>query len=142
FLRLLRAQGIEQVIDVRRFPVSHRFPHFSRQVLEDSLRRKGIRYRFLGRELGGYRSGGYETYRATEAYRTALERLQTLAAERPSVIICAERFPWRCHRRHLAEDLSRLGWRVIHILDEKRLWEPSGGDIPGDNEKGPGRCSP
>jgi uncharacterized protein (DUF488 family) len=41
-----------------------------------------------------------------------------------SVIICAERFPWKCHRRWIARELSKGGWKVIHIIDKGKEWIP------------------
>jgi uncharacterized protein (DUF488 family) len=40
------------------------------------------------------------------------------------MILCAERFPGRCHRRYIADQLERDGVEVIHILDENRIWQP------------------
>ena len=33
--------------------------------------------------------------------------------------MCAEKFPWACHRNYIASTLKQRGWQVIHILDEK-----------------------
>ena len=53
FLGLLRQARVTAVADVRSSPFSRRFPHFSRDELKASLRRDGIAYSFLGKELGG-----------------------------------------------------------------------------------------
>lgn len=49
---LLRQHGITVVADVRSQPYSRFLPHFSREPLKISLQDAGIRYVFLGRELG------------------------------------------------------------------------------------------
>lgn len=123
FLALLGSLGVELVVDVRRFPTS-RFEHFRREELKDLLEGEGFGYIYLGEELGGYRRKGYEAYVGTEEFRQGLERLEELARRKRVVIICAERLPWRCHRRFIGRELEREGFRVEHIIDEKRKWEP------------------
>ena len=53
FLRLLAAHQIDVVADVRSRPYSHYNPHFNRDALKNLLHEAGVRYLFLGRELGG-----------------------------------------------------------------------------------------
>ncbi|MBC7104490.1 MAG: DUF488 domain-containing protein [Firmicutes bacterium] len=135
FLDLLARHGIRLVLDVRRFPVSRRHPHFDRPVLAARLREAGIAYRYLGDELGGYRPGGYEAFTETPLFRSGLERVAALAASAPAAVMCAERFPWRCHRRFIARHLVRLGWSVVHILDPDRVYRepvPPRGAGPGE----------
>jgi len=121
FLGLLESLGIEAVVDVRRFPTS-RFDHFKRDELSRLLEGRGFSYIYLGQELGGYRSQGYRAYLETEEFRHGLERVEELARGRMVVILCAERLPWRCHRRFIGQELERDGFRVEHIIDEKRGW--------------------
>ncbi len=123
FLELLGSLGVEVVVDVRRFP-SSRFDHFKREELARLLEGGGFGYIYLGEELGGYRRGGYQSYLDTEDFREGLERLEGLARGRRVVLLCAERLPWRCHRRFIGWELERDGFRVIHIIDEKREWVP------------------
>jgi uncharacterized protein (DUF488 family) len=123
FVALLRRYGVEVMIDVRRFP-SSRFPHFRREELAGSLPQQGIDYYHLGEKLGGYRKGGYEAFSATGEFKQGLMELTEIAGQRITAIICAERLPWRCHRRLIGAELSRQGWQVIHIIDEKRNWSP------------------
>lgn len=123
FLGLLEAFAIQVVIDVRRFPTS-RFEHFRQQNLAALLSEKGIGYLYLGTELGGYRSGGYEAFMASGQFMDGLERLEESAKAKKAVILCAERLPWRCHRRFISRQLLQRGWRVSHVIDEKRSWEP------------------
>ena len=123
FLGLLEAFAIKVVIDVRRFPTS-RFEHFKQENLAALLGEKGIDYLYLGTELGGYRKGGYESFMASEQFRHGLERLEEAAKAERAVILCAERLPWRCHRRFISGRLLQRGWQVSHIIDEKRSWSP------------------
>lgn len=123
FIRLLSRYGIELVVDVRRFPCS-RFGHFNQQELANLLAEKGIGYLYLGDKLGGYRKGGYTAFVSTEEFNRGVEALETAVSERVGVIICAEKLPWRCHRRLIASELRKRGWEVRHIIDEERLWIP------------------
>ena len=123
FISLLRTYGIETVVDVRSFPTS-RFEHFKRDRLERVLRGFGFCYIYLGTELGGYRRGGYEKYMANPDYREGLSKLTVIGSSSMAAFLCAERLPWRCHRRWIGESLMIEGWEVIHIVDERRTWVP------------------
>ena len=122
FIGLLRAYGIEMVADVRSRPAS-RFPQFRREVLAQSLGKAGVGYAYLGKELGGYRQGGYEAYTQTYDYLKGIERLEGLSSRCRCVILCAERLPERCHRRFIAKSLEERGWKVVHIIEENRILE-------------------
>lgn len=121
FLQLLKEFGVEAVVDVRRFPAS-RFPHFDGKALEDLLRHSHLTYVNLGEELGSYRPGGYESHMLTVEFKRGMEQLERIASEKPTAIMCAERLPWKCHRRFIAFELMERGWRVVHIIDDKRPW--------------------
>lgn len=120
FLEVLAAFAVRAVADVRRFPASSRFPHFAREVLAASLRERGITYAWLGEDLGGYRSGGYGAYCQTEGFARGISRLEHLALSSATAILCAERLPWRCHRRFIASALRLQGWKVVHIVERDR----------------------
>jgi len=123
FFSLLARWGIKLIADVRRFPKS-RFPYFSREALASEANRRGMRYLWFGEELGGYRKGGYERYQTTESFKRGLAKLVAEGESEPTAIVCAERFPWRCHRRFIARELTRLGFKVVHIIDEEWTWSP------------------
>jgi uncharacterized protein (DUF488 family) len=119
----LRKFRIQALADVRRFPQS-RLAHFAQKNLSLELEGRGIRYFYLGDTLGGFRKKGYEDYTQTQDFATGIEKLKSIATQFVTSFMCAERFPWRCHRRFIAQHLEKDGWRVIHILDEERTWEP------------------
>lgn len=131
---LLEEAGVSRVADVRRFPVSPRFPHHTRERLAPELQRGGIAYSFLGDTLGGRRepTGPVEGSRngawrdpALRAFADALDSpelsaglaaLEALARAEPTAVLCAER-DWRsCHRQILADVLVARAWRVIHLV--------------------------
>jgi uncharacterized protein (DUF488 family) len=124
FVSLLDAYDITGIVDVRRFPGSRRFPHFSKKSLEKTFKQKRISYYWLGEPLGGFRKGGYETYQKETAYLEGIDTLEHLAEEMRLAVICAERLPWKCHRLKIAHSLTSRGWDVIHIIDQNRTWRP------------------
>jgi uncharacterized protein (DUF488 family) len=122
-LALLTGLGIEAVVDVRRFPTS-RFPHFRKEELAPLLQRGGFAYLHLGEKLGGYRSMGYQAFMSTAEFQQGLGQLEELARVKRVVVLCAERLPWRCHRRFIGRELARHGFTLEHVIDEKRRWVP------------------
>ena len=75
FVEILLAYDIKTLVDVRSFPKS-KMPVFTRENLESLLKKEGINYVFLGRELGGFRKGGYEAYTTTEDFKRGVEILE------------------------------------------------------------------
>jgi uncharacterized protein (DUF488 family) len=122
FIRLLRTYQVEMVIDVRSFPTS-KFAHFKREFMNPSLGEAGFGYSYLGKELGGYRKEGYEAYTQTLPYLVGMELLERMSSRCRAAVLCAERLPWRCHRRFIGRSLQERGWEVTHIIDEKRVWK-------------------
>lgn len=123
FLELLKHYHIETVVDVRRFPKS-RFEHFNKDNLARILKEEGINYVYLGKELGGFRKGGYLSYTKTIPYQEGIMRLEKIGRESITAFICAERFPWKCHRRFIASSLEERGWQMMHIIEKDRVWRP------------------
>jgi uncharacterized protein (DUF488 family) len=136
FLGLLRRHGIEVLADVRRFPVSRRHPQFGAAALEASLRAAGVAYVTLGEELGGrrrpvpgspndgWRVAGFRAYAdhmTSLQFREGVARLEALAGERATAVMCAEGDWRRCHRRLLADALLARGWEVLHVLRDAGL---------------------
>ena len=52
----------------------------------------------------------------TPAFAESLSKLIEIAADAPTVIMCAEAVPWRCHRSLIADALTARGIEVEHIL--------------------------
>jgi uncharacterized protein (DUF488 family) len=132
FLACLGSFSIENVADVRSWPASRHHPQFTRETLEPALAAAGFTYRWLGKELGGLRTGGYLEHMATDSFREGMARLSALAREAPTVFFCAEREPVECHRRHIGDELAARGFAVEHIIAPDRLQRP--GERPGDQE--------
>ena len=131
FLALLAGRRIDAVADVRSAPYSCFAPRFDRDPLAGALRRAGIAYAWLGRELGGrpddpacYRNGrvDYARVAATNDFRRGIERLIAMAAARRVAVMCAEKEPLDCHRTLLvARALDDRGVAAAHILADGGL---------------------
>ncbi len=130
FLACLSSFGVRAIVDARQWPSSRHHPHFTREELEPSLSRAGVRYRWLGKELGGRRPQGYAEHMRTTLFLEGLDRLDAIAEAVPTAVMCAERDPAACHRRHIATVLERRGFGVRHIIDPDRLLLP--GERPED----------
>jgi len=89
FVARLREHGVTRLADIRRYPGSRRYPHFSGESLERTLPQQGIEYLHF-EELGGRRKPvagsanaawendqfrGYADHMHTPAFRAAVERL-------------------------------------------------------------------
>ena len=119
FISLLQIYKIEVIADVRRFPSSKQHPHFERQNLQSELEKNKIDYFWLGEFLGGYRKGGYQFYMQSEFFSQGITELITLAEKQITAFMCAEKLFFRCHRRFISDHLFQLGWKIIHIVDER-----------------------
>ena len=122
FLKLLRKYDIRVIVDVRRFPTSSKYPYFSLKNLKGILESQDIKYIWLGSELGGYRDGGYLKYMESNIFKKGLKRLiQIIESHKENVaIMCSEKFWFKCHRRFIANELARKGYRIIHIVDYEK----------------------
>lgn len=120
YLAALREAGVTVLCDVRRTPLSHK-PGFSKRKLGERCARAGIRYEHLP-ELGiapEHRRGVKtpEQYDALftryarewlPAQASTLERIQSwLRAGEAVALTCFEHDAARCHRRRVAEALTK-----------------------------------
>jgi len=130
---ILATNKIAAVADVRRYPVSRRFPQHARARLEASLAQAGIEYVFLGQELGGrlepsipiersrngaLREPAFRAYAdalGSPEVQAGLARLEALAREKRTAFLCAEKDWHGCHRRIVSDALTARGWRVEHL---------------------------
>ena len=117
FLNLLREHSIEVLADIRSFPTS-KIEHFKKENLEKWLPENGVEYVWLGKELGGYRKGGYKRHMRTKLFREGVQRLLEIAKQKRTCMMCMEKNPKYCHRRFLSAYLERKGVEVIHIIEK------------------------
>ena len=134
FLEILRAHGIERVVDVRSIPRSRHNPQFNREILRKKLRSARIGYVHLGK-LGGLRRArhdspnmgwrntsfrGFADYMQTAEFEAGLQRLIQLSKQKCSAIMCAEAAPWRCHRSLIGDAVTARGIRAVDIMSKSR----------------------
>ena len=125
FIALLRRHHVSAVADVRSAPYSRFNPQFNREPLTESLEAEGIRYVYLGHELGGRSDDPaccedgrvrYDRVAETESFRSGLDRVVDGAARYRIALMCAEKEPLDCHRTLLvARALEDQGVDVAHI---------------------------
>ncbi len=134
FVELLRAHGVQHLVDVRTVPRSRHNPQFNRDALPEALRREGIAYTHMP-ELGGLRHArkdspntgwrnasfrGFADHMGTEEFDAGLTKLMELGEREAVVIMCAEAVPWRCHRSLISDALVARGVEVAHITGRGR----------------------
>ena len=131
FVEMLRRHQIESLVDVRSFPGSRRNPQFNKAALSRALEDARITYYHMV-SLGGRRKAqnvpehdthwrnpafaNYADYTKTPPFRAGLAELERLARESRVAIMCAEALWWRCHRRIIADELVKDGFKVTHIM--------------------------
>jgi uncharacterized protein (DUF488 family) len=125
FAELLRQHRVTAVADVRSSPYSQIYPHFNRDALAAALKRDGIAYSFLGKQLGGrpsdktcYENGRVQYRRVAETavFQSGIERILSGARSFRIALMCSEREPLDCHRTLLiAPVLERAEVSVLHV---------------------------
>jgi uncharacterized protein (DUF488 family) len=129
-VELLQAHGITAVADVRTSPYSAYSTQFNKEQLLRLLESSGIRYVFLGAELGGrpaeeglYDADGhvrYDLVSVTPLFLGGIERLERGAVEHRIAVLCGEEDPISCHRRRLVgRVLIDLGVREAAEFPER-----------------------
>ncbi|MGQ0544931.1 MAG: DUF488 domain-containing protein [Betaproteobacteria bacterium] len=134
FIALLKAHGVERVVDVRTVPKSRHNPQFGKDALPRSLAQAGIGYTHMP-ELGGLRRPrpdsentgwrnasfrGYADYMQMPQFAAALEEVISLGRKERIALMCAEAVPWRCHRSLIADALLVRGIAAEDITSPTR----------------------
>jgi uncharacterized protein (DUF488 family) len=134
FIRLLQANGVTCVVDVRTVPRSEHNPQFNKASLHRSLKKINLGYVHMP-GLGGLRHAkrdspnvgwrntsfrGYADYMQTSDFAESLHEVIQLAKQDRIVLMCAEAVPWRCHRSLIADALLVRGIRTEDILNATR----------------------
>src|SRR5207253_4760547 len=127
-----RQARVDLVVDTRSHPVSRHVPHFDMPELRILLRRAGLRYVYMGHELGGrpedrrmYDPEGYVLYwrvAATPDFQRGIARILHMAHHDKLAILCSEEDPIGCHRRLLVgRVLEEKGLRINHVRGDGRI---------------------
>ena len=137
FIALLQTFSIEMLVDVRSYPGSRRYPHFNKENLSKELPAKDILYLHIP-GLGGRRKAspqskntawkndafrGYADYMETDEFKKGMDELEKTGTRYRTAFMCSEAVWWRCHRSMIADYLKVKGWKVLHILNNKKAEE-------------------
>ena len=131
-LELLQASGVEALVDTRSQPYSNYTSQFNREVLQSVITAAGMKYFYLGRELGGRPEGDefydeegrvlYGKVAGSKLFAEGIERVMAGSAQYRVALLCAEEDPSDCHRRLLvARVLAEQGALIRHIRGDGRL---------------------
>jgi len=141
FVDLLGLGEVSLVVDVRTVPRSRTNPQYNADVLPEELGERQIAYDRIA-ELGGLRGRSrdvppevngfwdnqsfhnYADYALSAAFSDGLDRLDQLAEQMRTAVMCSEAVWWRCHRRIIADYLLLRGREVFHLMGPQRV-EPA-----------------
>ncbi len=123
---LLKQNKIQVLADVRSVPYSRHVPQANREAIERAIKAAGIKYLFIGEQLGGRPKDikikdeqgnlDYSKLASTERFREGMDRLLKGASQYYVCLMCSEEDPSRCHRSLLiSKELDKLGIEVRHI---------------------------
>jgi uncharacterized protein (DUF488 family) len=132
FLDLLAAHAVDVLVDVRSQPYCGYSTHFNQELLKQAVESQGMRYLFLGRELGGRPEGNefyddedhvlYGRVAESKLFRSGVERIERGRAQYRIALMCSEENPRVCHRWLLVTRVLReRGIDVRHIRGDGRL---------------------
>lgn len=128
FTALLKNANINYLIDCRSTPYSHNSPQFNAHILPEQLLERGIKYLFMGIELGGRpESSKYYTNNIVDYVKMAkcnlfansIKILTLLCKTYNICLMCSEDLPEKCHRCLLiGRALQNINMDVLHILPD------------------------
>lgn len=143
FLGLLKSHGIEVLVDVRSHPYSKYASHFNTDTLKTAVTDSGVKYLYLGKELGGrppendfYDADGHVLYgrvAETALFLRGIERLEQGAGQYRVAMMCSEEDPVDCHRHLLVgRVLAGRGTALAHIRGDGRVQTDA--ELQAENE--------
>jgi len=132
FLKLLLANGIQVLVDVRSIPRSKYASQFDSPVLKPAIVKAGLKYLYFGQEIGGkpqnrafYDTDGYVLYEIiaqSPAFLKTIDRLIEGVSKYRVAIMCSEEDPTECHRRLLiGRVLGNRGVEQLHLRADGRV---------------------
>ncbi|MDJ0845337.1 DUF488 domain-containing protein [Crocosphaera sp.] len=131
FISFLNKHNVTALADVRSSPYSRYVSQFNRENLKNSLLNVGIKYVFLGEELGArpkdrscYVEGKavYENIAKTPLFSQGIDRINKGSQSYNIALMCAEKDPITCHRAVLVcQHLKVLPLDINHILQDGSL---------------------
>lgn len=132
FISMLNEQRIEVLVDIRSEPYSRKVPHFNKENLEEEIKKSGLKYLFLGKELGGRPRNGqfydqegfvlYSKIAESPDFESGLQRVLNGIKKFRVGLMCSEENPANCHRHRLVgRVLSDRKVRILHIRGDGKI---------------------
>jgi uncharacterized protein (DUF488 family) len=145
FLDLLKQHGIEVLVDVRSQPSSRYNPQFNSGPLQALVKSAGMRYLFMGDQLGGRPEGedlvddeGHALYHKmaeSPSFLEGIARLEQGVRKYCVAVMCSEEDPAVCHRYLLVTRvMGERGFDVRHIRGDGSL--QSNGEVASQDKQG------
>jgi uncharacterized protein (DUF488 family) len=143
FLALLQQHQIQVLVDVRSSPYSKYVPQFNSSSLAVAVRQIGVKYMFMGKELGGRPDGDefydsdshvlYNRVAAASFFLDGIDRLKKGGRTYRVAIMCSEEDPTACHRHLLiGRVLAKQGVELYHIRGDGHLQTEKELTLPGE----------
>ena len=140
FVKCLKKNGVDCIVDVRSYPFSKTFPMFDKARLEQTLKKENILYAHFGKEFGARRieKEAYllsynlkgelkeqvsfnEVYKLS-AFNKGVERTLSAIKQGYKVcFMCSEKHPVDCHRFWMVAfffQYKLLKFNVVNIISE------------------------
>lgn len=147
FLNLLKDFQIEVLVDIRSYPYSKYSSQFDMNNLKESVKKSGMKYLYMGGELGGKpqdtkfydRNGNviYSLIAQSLPFLEGISRLEKGLKYRRVAIMCSEENPGKCHRSLLVgQVLTERSITIFHIRGDGRL--QTGDELIKDESNVPG----
>lgn len=131
FISLLEVNNIEFICDVRSYPYGGYIPDYSRDKLEETLKKINIQYLFLGKELGGRfddpscyinNQVDYDLVAKTALFKEGIQRIISGTKKFTIALMCAEKDPINCHRSLLiTRHITSRHNKIMHIHHDGKL---------------------
>lgn len=132
FLKILKQNNVEYILDVRSTPYSRHAPQYNREELNAYLKANGIQYAHMGRHFGArqsdpalYNEAGYldfERVRVSENFIKGKENVKLGLKKFNIALMCTEKHPIDCHRAIMvARGFELDDIPVQHILNDGSL---------------------
>src|SRR5690242_16399997 len=129
FVDLLKAYGVNCVVDVRTLAASRFNPQYNKSALSASLRDHKITYIHMPDEFGARHTDpalitngrvDFDKVRKSESFNKGVERLRHGVNKGFTIaLMCAEAEPLECHRFSLISFALKDEFEIIHILKDK-----------------------
>jgi uncharacterized protein (DUF488 family) len=102
----LKELNIKHLVDIRTFPFSKTFPQYDEPSFKKELEKEGINHTFLGENIGGlifknhFKEGVVSIFDLLKdkKIKDGLNALYKIAKKEKTIIMCAEKEPFNCHR--------------------------------------------